>query len=321
MLDELHKYRRWKNWLKSLYDHHGKTLKILVTGSAKLDLSRKGADSMFGRYETVRLHPFSIGELTNNAAQPPPKSENEWLSLGGKGDPKIWQRLTVSSGFPEPYHANNPLQYRRWVQRRKELVIRQDLRDITDIREISGVEQLALLLPERVGSPLSINSLREDLTVAHETASNWLASLDRIYYSFRIRPYSGKLNQSLRKEQKLYLWDWAEIEELGERFENMVASHLLKAVHFWNDVGYGEYDLLYWRDKQKREVDFVITNKRKPIVILECKLNEVTPNANLKYLGSRLKVPQIQLVNQEGIDQRYDQLRIVSAQDFLSGLP
>jgi len=231
-----------------------------------------------------------------------------------------WLRLSETSGFPEPYYANDSRQYRRWVQRRRELVLRQDLRDISDIREISGIEHLSLLLPERVGAPLSLNSLREDLLVAHDTVSSWVEYLDRLYYSFRIRPYTGKLAQSLRREEKLYLWDWAEIEDKGARFENIVASHLLKAVHAWSDVGYGEYELMYWRDKQKREVDFVLTNRRKPVALFECKASDTNPSAALRYLGERLNVPRIQLVDRPAIDERSGLLRIVSAAQFLGAL-
>jgi hypothetical protein len=276
---------------------------------------------MFGRYELLRLHPLSIGELTHGAINPPPQRPEDWLTLSEKrANQQEWLNLTEFSGFPEPYYARDARQYRRWSQRRRELMIHQDLRDISDIREISGIEHLALLLPERVGSPLSLNSLREDLLVAHDTVSNWMKYLDTLYYSFRIKPYTGKIIQSIRREEKMYLWDWAEITDSGSRFENMVASHLLKAVHAWNDLGYGEFELNYWRDKQKREVDFVLCERRKPVALFECKLSETKPSEALRYLGQRLNVPHIQLVNDPSVEMRNGLLRVTDAAQFLGAL-
>ena len=187
VLDELHKYARWKSWLKGLYDKKASTLKVLVTGSARLDVFQKSGDSLLGRYELLRLHPFSVGELSHGKLVAPPI---DWLHLDGieKGVQSAWRQLEARSGFPEPFFKDDELQHRRWSTRRRELLIREDLREITQIRTISLVEQLALLLPYRVGSPLSINSLREDLQVAHDTVSDWISALERLYFCFRISP-------------------------------------------------------------------------------------------------------------------------------------
>jgi predicted AAA+ superfamily ATPase len=320
VLDELHKYARWKSWLKGLYDKKASILKVLVTGSARLDVFQKSGDSLLGRYELLRLHPFSIGELTHGTLVPPPK---DWLNLGSteKSVHLTWQQLETRSGFPEPFFKNDELQHRRWSTRRRELLIREDLREISQIRTISLVEQLAILLPYRVGSPLSINSLREDLQVAHDTVSDWLHALERLYFCFRISPYSKKMVRSLKKEQKLYLWDWSQLEDPGARFENMVASHLLKSIHAWNDVGYGQFELKYWRNLEKREVDFVVTNNQKPLVLIECKKTDTVPSEALLRLGTMLQeVPQIQLIDNEGYDKTKGLCRVVNAASYLAAL-
>ena len=321
VLDELHKYARWKSWLKGLFDKLGDRLSVVVTGSARLAVFQRGGDSLLGRYERLRLHPFTVGELTHGKIPEPPRIAEDWLSLGTLVDPGLWKQLFRRSGFPEPFLKDEDLQHRRWTSRRRDLLIREDLRDLTEIRNISLVEHLALLLPSRVGSPLSVNSLRGELSVAHDTVSSWLSALDELYYCFRISPFSKKIARSLRKEQKLYLWDWSLVESESLRFENMVASHLLKAVHTWNDIGYGEYQLQYLRDKEKREVDFVIVESNRVEVLIECKFVETSVSPALIHFGDQLKeVPKIQLVNSPDVDFRRGSVRVVSAERYLSEL-
>jgi uncharacterized protein len=323
VFDELHKYARWKAWLKGLYDKENERLHVLVTGSARLDLFQRGGDSLLGRHELIRLHPLSIGELTHGKLMPPPKRMVDWSTIKiQKVKRSIWDRLANKGGFPEPYLKNDNQQHHRWSSRRRQLLIQEDIRTLTDIKNLSLIEHLALLLPERVASVLSVNSLREDLQVAHNTVSNWLDALERIYYCFKLKPYSSKIARSLKKEQKVYLWDWSQVESPSARFENMIANHLLKAVHAWSDLGYGDYELMYWRDKQKREVDFMITKNRKPLVLFEAKQSDKSLSPHLTYLSHQLNgLPKIQLVNTPNIDFRKGSSRIVSADAYLANLP
>ncbi len=324
VLDEIHKYARWKTWLKGLFDRGGKQLQVVVTGSARLDLFQRGGDSLLGRYELLRLHPFSIGELTHSNLPPPPATPEEWVSLNKASPAKrsVWEQLKRRSGFPEPFFKDNDLHQKRWSLRRRQILTQEEIRDLTDIRNLSLVEHLALLLPERVGSVLSVNALREELQVAHDTAKAWLEALERIYYCFMLSPYSRKLSRSLKKEKKLYLWDWSQVTDPAARFENIVASHLLKAVHAWTDLGYGDYGLYYWRDKEKREVDFIITESLKPVVLIECKSSKETLSPHLTYLSKKLgNIPQIQLLDKPAVDYVKGNIRIVSAESYLAALP
>jgi predicted AAA+ superfamily ATPase len=320
VLDEPHKYPRWKSWLKGLYDRDARYLPTVVTGSARLDLYQRGGDSLFGRYERLRLHPFSIGELTHGTPAAPP---DDWLAAGTASDGSaIWDRLEARSGFPEPYTRNDARQHRRWSTQRRTLLVREDLRDLSQVRHLALVEHLALLLPGRVASPLSINGLREELEVGHDTVSNWIEQLEHLYYCYRISPYSRRIARALRKERKLYLWDWSQIEDPAARFENMVAGHLLKAVHAWTDLGLGEYELHYLRDREKREVDFVITERQRPVVLLECKLSDERPSAALMQYREVLgNLPAVQLVRTPGVDRAARGVRVVSAARFLAALP
>ncbi len=322
VLDEIHKYARWKSWVKGLFDSRSNDLKAVVTGSARLDLYQKGGDSLLGRYELLRLHPFSIGELSRKSSEGIPAPPEDWLHLETENKPSrsLWEQLDRRSGFPEPFTRDNSLQHRRWSLRRRDLLVREDLRDLSYVKEISLIEHLVVLLPNHVASPLSLNSLREEIQVAFDTVKTWMNILETLYLCFRISPYSKKINRSLKKEKKLYFWDWSQVPNLGARFENMVASHLLKSIQVWNDIGYGEFELHYWRDLEGREVDFIITESRKPIVAIECKKEDCNLSPHLIRLCEALQIPGIQLVDSKGINSVRKNMRVVSADSFLSAL-
>jgi hypothetical protein len=231
------------------------------------------------------------------------------------------EQLDRFGGFPEPFYRASRAFHTRWSARRRDLLLREDLRDLTQIRALSLVEHLWLLLQDRVGAPLSINALREEIGVAHETVSTWLEALERLFLIFRLAPYSARRTRSLTKERKLYFLDWSQLADPGARFENLVACHLLKSVHIWSDLGLGEFGLWYWRDREKREVDFVITERRRPVALIESKLSGEALSPSLLYLGQQLGgIPQVQLVRKDGVDRARKSTRIVSADRFLTAL-
>lgn len=281
VFDEIHKAKAWKSSLKGLFDTLEHPADIIVTGSARLNVYKKGSDSLLGRYYHFRLHPFTLAELLHKQCLSP---DNLLQSIfaGHQQSSKHAQETLVQllqyGGFPEPFLAQNAKQARLWRQGRVERVIREDLRDLSRIPELSQIEMLASLLPERVGSVLSLNALREDLEVSYDTIKRWLQSLDDLYYCFRIRPYFKSIKRSLKKEAKLYLWDYSEVEDAGARFENLLASHLLKACHFWTDTGEGVFELCYLRNKEKNEIDFLITKDKKPWLPIEVK-SQLTSSA------------------------------------------
>ena len=322
VLDEIHKYPRWKRFLKGLFDTRRDELEIIVVGSGRLDVYQKGGDSLLGRYGLHRLHPFTVGELLANGAQQviAPNDLDDWLSSPGavSGAAEALAQVERFTGFPEPLFAGRAETLRRWRRMRRALILREDLRDLTRIRELGLIDQMVELLPERVGSPLSINALREDLGVAFDTARGWLETLARLYYLFELRPYAGRLARTLRREGKVYLFDPTEIEDPGARFENLVALHLTKLVDAWNDRGFGDFALWYVRDKERREVDFLITERRRPYVLLETKLADDRPSPALRYFRERL-LPKhaIQLVR-EGSPAKGDGLVIVPADRLLA---
>lgn len=327
VFDELHKMPRFKRWLKGWYDAYRDECVTWVTGSGRLDLYQRGGDSLLGRYFPYRLHPLSIGELTAPASQPR-EPEHALAALDSSmpaGDEAAWIALFQFGGFPEPFLKQTRSFHRRWLNTRRERVTHEDIRDLTRIQELARLEFLLDLLAPKVGSPLSLNSLREDLEVAFGTVRTWVQALERTFYLFTVPPYSRHLSRALSKSRKAYFWDWSEVPEPAARFENMVAGHLLKACHMWTDLGCGRYDLWYLRDKHKREVDFLITEARKPWMLIECKVGDRTPSPSLVVFGQALKCNRVlQLMETPRVHEvhkiRDQTVHVVSASHFLSAL-
>ena len=330
VFDEIHKAKGWKRTLKGLYDTLETPCDILVTGSARLDVYRRGGESLLGRYLRFRLHPLSLGELEGKGGAPPTDLA-EVVAGAALARPAPAARKTLDllfeyGGFPEPFLRQSERFARLWRRGRAEKIVREDLRDLSRIPELSQVEMLMALLPERAGSRLSRQSLREDLEVAHDTVTRWLSYLEQLYYLFELKPFTRSVPRSLRKEGKLYLWDWSEVTAAGPRFENMVASHLLKAADFWTDTGEGVFELYYLRNKEKAEVDFLLTRDRKPWLAVECKLSEdeLSPGfgAFLPHLGWP---PFVQLVMKPGVFRRVSvggrRGLVVSAERLLASFP
>ncbi|MDR1057281.1 MAG: AAA family ATPase [Coxiellaceae bacterium] len=270
VFDEIHKYRSWRNFLKGIYDNLPLKHKsqILVTGSARLDYYRYSGDSLQGRYYYLRLHPLSLAELNSNTS----KDLVDLLTFGG---------------FPEPFFTAQETETKRWSREYRNRLIREDLVQIERVRDLGNLELLSIRLPELVGSPLSINSLREDLQLSHKTVAIWLQILERLYAIFRISPFGAPKIRAVKKEQKHYHFDWTVIQDMSKRFENLVASALLKWTHFRQDVYGEELELRYFRDIDGREVDFVLVERKTPLMFIECKLDDAQVSAALKYLKIR----------------------------------
>ena len=268
VFDELHKYRQWRRYLKGLYDTKDPSLQIMVTGSARLDLYRYGGDSLQGRYHYWRLHPLSVSELQITTQ-------------------KDLESLVTLGGFPEPFLQGSAKEARRWSREYRARIVRDDISSVEQVKDLGSLELLLGHIPATVGSPLSINSLREQLQVSFATAAKWLDILERMYAFFRIAPLGAPRLRAVKKEQKAYLYDWSVVEDDGLRFENLVAAHLLKYVHFMQDSEGLDYELRYYRDTTPREVDFVVCNKGKPFLAIECKLSDTQISPALRYFHSK----------------------------------
>ncbi len=320
VLDELHKWRAWKGWIKGEFDKHRERLHFLVTGSARLDVYRRGGDSLQGRYHHYRLHPFSYAEVDSNGKPSPPPVAQE-LTIPTRGSRETVRALLQFGGFPEPFLAQSARTLRRWQRERLERFFREDVRDLEAVRDLSSIQLLADLLPERVAAPLSLNALREDLEVGHKSLTLWIDILERLYNVFRIRPYVSTKVRALQKMPKAYLWDGSLVPESGARFENLVALHLLKLCHFLHDHDGYDAELHYLRDRQGREVDFLVTINRRPWFAVEAKVSHTSLDPNLRYFRDRLKIPwAYQVVLDSDRDFVVDGIRCLPAHRFLAAL-
>lgn len=325
--DEIHKAARWKGTLKGIYDTLETAAQILVTGSARLNVYRKGGDSLLGRYLHFRLHPFSLGEMLGSTASDPEQVIQNILHLSPQKESRHLELLMKFGGFPEPLFEGREDLASIWRRGRLEKIVREDLRDLSRLPELSQVEMLVALLQEKAGGVLSVESLREDLDVAHSTVQRWLNYLNQLYYCYQIRPYSRSIPRSLKKEGKLFLWDWSEIENNpGARFENLIAGHLLKACHFWTDIGKGNFDLFYLRNKEKQEIDFLMTKNKKPWVAVEVKLQDPSWSPSFNAFRKHISIPYCFQVTESSYPKKiwqdeYGTCSILDANDFLAYLP
>ena len=274
--DELHHFKKWKGFLKGFFDLYWKKIKVLVTGSARLNVYKKGGDSLMGRYFPYRMHPFTVGELLH-----PRLAETEIWQESSELDETKWNRLLEFGGFPEPFVKGDRLFLRKWRRLRFEQLMRDDIRKDTNIRELDQLESMALILSERSGEQLVFAALGNEVQVNEVTVRNWVSVLNSFYFGFLVRPWSTHVENTIRKTPKWYLRDWSGVADIGKRNETMVACHLLKAVEYWTDTGFGEYGLYYLRDKQKHEVDFLVSRDKKPWFLVEVKTGDTKLSPDL----------------------------------------
>ena len=275
--DELHKYPRWKGFLKGLFDTWGERGRFIVTGSSRLDLYRRGGDSLTGRYLLYRMHPLSVGELVRHTA---PK---RLVERPRRLVERSWAALLEHGGYPEPFLKRDRGFSHQWRRLRSAQLLREDIRELTRIHELAQLEHMGLLLAERSATSLVLSNLATDVQVSVDTARRWVEALASLHFGFLVRPYFRNIAKALRKEPKWYLRDWSGCVDPGARAETLVACHLLKAVEVWQDLGLGDFELRYLRDKQKREVDFLVVRDRKPWFLVEVKQGDASLSPSLAY--------------------------------------
>jgi predicted AAA+ superfamily ATPase len=299
VMDEIHKFAKWRGLIKGYFDKLKNTHQFLVTGSARLDYYRKGGDSLLGRYHYYRMHPLSLPEISKECSV---QEMNRLLEFGG---------------FPEPYLKKDMNQLKRWHRQRRERVVYSDIRDLENIKEISNIEILMDALPDRVGSPLSRKNIAETLQVDFKTVEKWITVLENVYYCYRIAPFGAPKIKAVKKEQKLYFWDWSELEDVGKRWENFVSSHLLKYIHFIEDTQGDKMELRFLRDVTGREIDFVVLKNKKPLFAVECKSGEKKVSPHLKYFSERTPIPLFYQVHHgEANFAVSDKIRVLPFQIF-----
>jgi predicted AAA+ superfamily ATPase len=320
VFDELHKYPRWKNFLKGFFDLYEGRCRIVVTGSSRLDVYRRGGDSLMGRYFLLHMHPLSVAELIHqdlpaaSIIRPPSPL-----------DEATWETLWHFGGFPEPFISASDRFSQKWRSLRHSQLFREDARDLTRIQDIALLEIMGRLLNERSGDQLVIANLARDVGVTPNTAKAWVEALCALHAGFLIRPWHKNISSAVRKEPKWYLRDWSGIPDAGKKFETFIACQLLKAVEGWTDLGLGSFTLHYLRDKQKREVDFLVSRDGSPWFIVEAKVSDVAVSPALLHFQKQTQAKQaIQVVqNMPYVDAdcfSREHPTVVPARTFLSQL-
>jgi predicted AAA+ superfamily ATPase len=307
IFDELHKMAKWKSWLKGVWDTEERPPSILVTGSAKLDTYKKVGDSLAGRFFQYRLHPLDLKEI-HQILQPESMQE-------------VLEQLMELGGFPEPFLKGSKTFYNKWKRSHLDIIIRQDLIDLENVREISSVETLIQLLRKRVGSPLSYSSIARDLNCSDKTVKKWMIMLENMYVIFRVAPYHRNIGRSLLKAPKIYFYDTGQVlGDSGVKFENLVACAVLKEVQHLQDCFGQDMRLYYLRTKDGREVDFLITKDGNPLILLEVKLSDDSPSSALQIFSSNFpSVKKIQIVKELHREKTFpDGLEIRQAHKWLS---
>ena len=320
VFDEIHKYSRWKQFIKGFYDLYGKQLRIVATGSARMDIYKKGGDSMMGRYFPYRMHPFSVAELLE-------------VSLPGEElvraprclEAADWNALLRFGGFPDPFSKRDVRFSHRWNSLRFDQLMTVDMRDLTKIDQLDVLASLARILSLRSGEQLVYKSLGGDVGVDEKTAKAWVKALKHLYFGFEVRPWFRNVENSIRKMPKWYLRDWANISDEGKRAETFIACHLLKAVEGWTDLGYGDFELGYLRDKAKREVDFIVVRDGEPWFLVEAKNGDTSLSGNLEHFQRQTGAKHAfqVVVDADYVDRdcfSYTQPVVVPARTFLSQL-
>jgi hypothetical protein len=285
VLDELHKYSKWKGLLKGFFDTYGDRVRLIVTGSSRLDIFRRGGDSLMGRVLLYHMHPWSLAECVRTQL---PASEIQPPVEAAAAD---WDSLWEHGGFPEPFLRRDTRFTRRWRSLRQEQLSRDDMRDVARVQDLGTMETLMQILCEQSARQLVYANLAREIGVSVDTSKRWIDLLGRLHYGFVVRPWFSNVAKTLRKEPKWYLRDWSGLDDEGARAETLVACHLLKAVEGWSDLGFGQFELRYLRDKMKREVDFLVVRDRKPWFLVEVKVTDTHLSNHLPLFQKQIKAP------------------------------
>lgn len=303
ILDELHKMPGWKNYLKGVFDTKPQNLKILVTGSARLDMFRQSGDSLAGRFFAHRLLPFSISEL-----QTDPISND-------------MERFIQRGGFPEPFLSEDEIEAKRWRNQYIDGLIRTDILDFERIHDLRKMQMAFELLRRRVGSPISYTSIAGDVNASPTTIIKYVQILEALYIIFRVAPFSRNIARSILKEPRIYFFDnGLIIGDDGAKFENFVALSLLK--HVFGKIDYeGEsFELKYLRTKDGKEVDFCLIDDDQIVEVIEAKTRDSNISSNLNYFCGKYDLKGVQVVKELKRERTLGEIDIVKASSYLREL-
>ena len=303
IFDELHKFHRWKQWIKGVYDCKEVGQQYLVTGSARMDVYKKGGDSLLGRYHYWRLHPLTIDEIPANIT--PQDALARLLNIGG---------------FPEIFLLGDERETKRWKKERFNRIIREDIRDLSFVKNLKLLELFLDALRARAGQLVVLSNIATDLQISSSTAKNWLSLIEYMYIGFAIYPLVKNIPRSIQKPPKFYFYDNSDVENIyGTRLENLVATTLLKRLHFLEDYYGSDCKLHYIRDRDGREVDFVTIIDGVVEDLIEVKSKDSKISSALKYYKQKLNPKYtVQIVGQLQESFEQDGIIVANPIDFFT---
>ena len=303
ILGEIHKMPKWKNYLKGIYDTKAPHQKILVTGSARLEIFNKVGDSLAGRYFLHRLMPLTPAECEKEHVEYP------------------LDRFLERGGFPEPFLAQDRIDADRWRLQYVDSLLRIDVLDFENIHNLNAIRLVFELLRERVGSPVSYSSIAEDVAISPNTVKKYIQILEALYIVFRVTPYSKNIARSLLKEPKIYFFDTGLVKgDNGIKFENLVAQCLLKHTFAKIDYEAQNYALKYLHTKEGHEVDFALVRDQKIEQIIEVKNADYAVHPNLRYFHEKYHLPAFQVVKDLKREKMENEIEVVQGERFLKNL-
>jgi len=327
VFDEIHKHTAWRDILKGLYDTNRERMRLLVTGSARLGFVRKSGDSLVGRYFSYQMFPLGLPEVVGNFSyvlqDDRPFADGELLArFAREADikPAIegLEQLLKFGGFPEPFLKGSDRFHRRWQNDYKTLLTKEEVRDFSRIQDIKGLETMVEILPTKVGSNLSIPSLVDVLNVSHKTITNWIEVLKGVYLVFTIAPWHRNIKRSIVKVKKLYFFEWSLLSDSGSRFENLLAVSLLRMAARFTEIGIGNFEVCYIRDKEKREVDFVLVKDNEPVALFEAKESGTSISKPGSFYSKKLNIPLFQIVHKaRKVEAFPENCFVIPASNFL----
>ena len=327
VFDEIHKHTAWRDVLKGLYDTNRERMQLLVTGSARLGFGRKSGDSLVGRYFSYQMLPLglpeAVGDFSAVLQDHRPLVDGKPLArfareTGTKAAKEALEQLLRFGGFPEPFLKGSDRFHRRWQADYKSLLTKEEVRDLSRIQDIRGLETMVEILPARVGSNLSVPSLVNLLSVSHKTITNWIEVLKGVYLVFEMAPWHKNIKRSIVKEKKLYFFEWSLVSDGGLRFENFLAVNLLRMAGRFTEMGFGDFRVYYIRDREKREVDFVLVKDSDPVALFEAKESDSDISRSGAFYARKLEIPLYQIVHRAGKVQAFPgDCFVIPAANFL----
>ncbi len=300
-VDEIQYLSNPSSFLKLTYDNH-KEIKLIVSGSSSFEIKSKFKDTLVGRTVNFELFPLDFEEFL--------RFKKQTFNLNAAitdsiiiGELKnLYNEYGLYGGYPKIVLADEVFKKEKYLQQIIDTYIKGDIRDLANIRHIDKFNRLLQVLAGQSGQLLNMSELANTTGIARQTVEDYLFILQQTYILKLINPFSGNIRSELFKTPKIFFYDTGLMNMLSKKylpanidgvlFETAVFSDLVKR--------YGQKNINHWRTMDKKEIDFILSNRNK-IIPIEVKLNsnqlKLTP---LKYFMQKYNPAQSFCISLEG---------------------